>query len=268
MVSYGAGVQTDVFKALADASRRRLLDALREQGGLDVTALAGVLPHLSRFTVAKHLGVLVQAGLVTVAADGRHRRHHLNPVPLQELHARWLGRFTATGAQTLVDLRTHLEQENAMPTPTTTPTEPGVTAVFAIVIGCDAQRLWEALTATGAPRPWMHGMSADLDTQGWDVGAFYTFTSEGHEVIVGEVVEVDAPHRLVLTFDARWDEEVTGEAPAQLAYDLAQERGATTLTVTMSGMGPATAASAQEGNIEMYSALKSLIETDRPLREG
>ena len=271
MVSYAEVVPVGVFKALADASRRRLLDALRERGGQDVTELAATLPHLSRFTVAKHLGVLVEADLVTVTVDGRHRRHQLNPVPLQEMHARWLGRFTAGGAQALLDLRTHLEQEATMPntidTTNTTTKISADTYVFTIVIRCSAQQLWEALTETDVARPWLYGTITTLSTPAWEIGTHYSMGLPDQEIIVGTVVETDPPRRLVLTFDARWDEQATRDPAGRMIYELDEDRGATTLTVTMTGMGGATAASVAEDTPEIYSGLKSIIETGQPLRD-
>lgn len=105
-------VQEDlVFKALADPTRRRLLDLLHERDGRTLGELDGELPGLTRFGVMKHLRVLEEAGLITTLRRGREKLHFLNPVPLQEIHSRWLGKYGQRRAAALIDLRNTLEQK-------------------------------------------------------------------------------------------------------------------------------------------------------------
>jgi len=266
LVSYGDAVPGDVFKALADPSRRALLDRLRDRDGQDVTQLAEALPQMTRFGVAKHLGVLAEAELVTVVADGRHRRHYLNPVPLQQLHERWLSSFTAAGAQVLLDLRTHLEQETSMTAATTetpeTPETPSAT-VFTIVIRTSAQRLWDALTETGVPRSWLYEAVA---RSSWEPGSAYAMGVPGFDLMSGTVVTAEPPRLLVLTFDAHWDDEVDPEPAGRLEYAIEEQDDVCRLTVTLDGLAPATARSVAADTPEIYSALKTVLETGSPLR--
>jgi DNA-binding transcriptional ArsR family regulator len=97
-----------VWKALSDPTRRRLLDALRE-GPQTTGALCARFPHLARVTVIKHLGILEEADLVVVRAQGRQRWNHLNAVPIQQIYERWIGPFEAHWAHTLLRLKRHLE---------------------------------------------------------------------------------------------------------------------------------------------------------------
>ncbi|MEO6594973.1 MAG: metalloregulator ArsR/SmtB family transcription factor [Planctomycetota bacterium] len=97
-----------VFKALADASRRRLLDLMRATPST-TSELADQFAT-SRFAVMKHLQVLVDAGLVLVERRGRERINTLNPVPIQQIHCRWLRQFEAAGADRLLDLASHVER--------------------------------------------------------------------------------------------------------------------------------------------------------------
>jgi len=99
-----------VFKALADPSRRRLLDGLASEPGATLGALCAPLP-ITRQAVSKHLAVLESAGLVVSRWSGREKRHWLNPVPIVEIHDRWLSRFTATRARRLLELRRALEEK-------------------------------------------------------------------------------------------------------------------------------------------------------------
>ncbi len=99
-----------VFKALADGGRRRLLDALRDRDGRTLGELCTVLPAMSRFGVMKHLAVLEQADLVITQRAGRTKRHHLNPVPIREIHDRWITRYTEPLTAAMVGLRVAVER--------------------------------------------------------------------------------------------------------------------------------------------------------------
>lgn len=114
-----------VFKALADPVRRLLLDTLFQRDGRSLGELeAAVNQHveMTRFGVAKHLRLLEQADLVISRKEGRSKLHHLNPVPLQQIHHRWIGKYTerAGVAAFLLDLKQHLEAPVALEAPTTT----------------------------------------------------------------------------------------------------------------------------------------------------
>lgn len=99
-----------VFKALADPSRRFLLDLLFERDGRTLGELGSELA-MTRFGVAKHLTVLEEAGLVVTRRSGREKLHFLNPVPIRLIHDRWIDKYTEHHVTTLVDLRHALEEE-------------------------------------------------------------------------------------------------------------------------------------------------------------
>jgi DNA-binding transcriptional ArsR family regulator len=99
-----------VFKALADPSRRRLLDLLFERDGQTLTELESRLA-MTRFGVMKHLKQLEEAGLVISRKVGRTRVHHLNPVPIQQIHNRWIDKYTEHRAAALTDLKKQLEEQ-------------------------------------------------------------------------------------------------------------------------------------------------------------
>jgi DNA-binding transcriptional ArsR family regulator len=98
-----------VFKALADPTRRRLLDALFAHDGLTLGELEATAPELTRFGVMKHLSVLEQAGLVVTRKQGRHKHHYLNPIPLRLVYERWIDKYRDRGASALLDLKDHVE---------------------------------------------------------------------------------------------------------------------------------------------------------------
>ena len=99
-----------VFRALADPTRRRLLDALHERDGQSVTELEEGLP-MTRFGVMKHLRVLADAGLVTTRKEGRRRLHFINPVPIRLIHDRWVSKYAEGWAAGLSNLKSDLEKE-------------------------------------------------------------------------------------------------------------------------------------------------------------
>ena len=110
-VTYSGRVDNEdlVFKALADATRRLLLDKLSERDGMTLGELEAEVPELTRFGVMKHLGVLEQAGLVVTRKQGRHKHHYLNAVPIRLLLERWIDKYRNRQAAALLDLKDHLE---------------------------------------------------------------------------------------------------------------------------------------------------------------
>jgi DNA-binding transcriptional ArsR family regulator len=102
-----------VFRALADDGRRALLDALRDRDGQTLGELCGVLPDMTRFGVMKHLRVLQEAHLVVSEKRGREKVHHLNPVPIREIHDRWISRYAEPIVVGLLALRDAAEAEPA-----------------------------------------------------------------------------------------------------------------------------------------------------------
>jgi len=97
-----------VFKALADPTRRHLLDRLFERDGRSLGELEGDL-EMTRFGVMKHLRVLEEAGLVTSRRSGREKLHFLNPVPIRLVHDRWIDKYTERRVAALADLKERLE---------------------------------------------------------------------------------------------------------------------------------------------------------------
>src|SRR6266849_3855039 len=99
-----------VFKALADASRRQLLDRLRSQNGLTLGELCEHL-DMTRQAVTKHLKLLEAANLVVTIWRGREKLHYLNPVPIHEIYERWIGKFERSRLRALYDLKEELEKD-------------------------------------------------------------------------------------------------------------------------------------------------------------
>ena len=111
MVTYSGGVTDDdhVFRALADPTRRFLLDRLFERDGRTLTELESEF-EMTRFGVMKHLRVLEEAQLVVTRRSGREKLHYLNPVPIRLIHDRWIDKYTEHRVSALADLKTELEE--------------------------------------------------------------------------------------------------------------------------------------------------------------
>jgi len=114
LVTYPALVTDDdrVFKALADPTRRFLLDRLFERDGRTLSELESEL-DMTRFGVMKHLRVLEDAGLVVTRRSGREKLHFLNPVPIRLIHDRWIDKYRERQVSALAELKTELEEELA-----------------------------------------------------------------------------------------------------------------------------------------------------------
>jgi len=108
-----ADMQDDdpVFKALADPTRRLLLDRLFERDGRTLIELEAEVPDLTRFGVMRHLAVLEEAGLVVTRKQGRYKHHYLNPVPVALIAERWLGKYRERHAAALLDLKLRVEEK-------------------------------------------------------------------------------------------------------------------------------------------------------------
>lgn len=102
----------NVFRALADPTRRALLDALFAVDGQTTTLLCEHFPEMTRFGVMKHLSVLEQANLVITNREGRTKLHHLNPVPIQQVADRWIGKYAQPFTRALVGLQVGVERDH------------------------------------------------------------------------------------------------------------------------------------------------------------
>ena len=239
-----------MFKALADPTRRSLLDALFEQDGQTLSALEARLP-MTRFGVMKHLKVLEEAGLVVTKRRGREKLHFLNPVPVRLVHDRWVSKYAEPWAATLSGLKAHLEEDT-------------VEQVYEIYIKTTPERLWEAITDTEQRRVYNFGVGVVSDwTPGSRVeGQHPTFPGPLTE---GENVEVDPPRRLVQTFTALWSDEVKAEGPSRVTWEIEPVGDSCRLTVTHDELRDGANAELYGGWPMILSGLKTFLETGESL---
>jgi DNA-binding transcriptional ArsR family regulator/uncharacterized protein YndB with AHSA1/START domain len=247
-----------VFKALADPTRRAILDALFERDGQSLTELVTCF-DMSRFGVMKHVRLLEDAGLVVTRKVGRARLHYLNPVPIRELHDRWTGKFAARASGALLALRNHVEKGDDMAA-ATIPDH-----VYVVFIKAAPERIWEALTESEFTQQYYFASTVE---SGWRTGDEYRYEINGQPAIVGTVVVSDPPRRLELSFDACWDDDVASDPPSHLAWEIEPAgEGMSKLTVVHSGFETETSTYKQVAGGMPYilSGLKTLLETGKPL---
>ena len=245
------------FRALADPSRRLLLDQLFERDGQTLGELSAHLSEMTRFGVMRHLDVLEGAGLITTRKVGREKRHYLNPVPIRRIHDRWISKYAAPVVGAMSALKGHLEA----PPMAIPPDE--IEHVYSIYINASPERVWRAITDGDDTVQYYYGTRVNSD---WTVGSRVSYDyPDGTVAADGEVIEFDPPTRLETTFLARWDPEAEAEGPVRHVWELAAEDGATKLTVTTKGLkrGSKTAEGFGNGMIFIVSGLKTFVEGGR-----
>jgi uncharacterized protein YndB with AHSA1/START domain len=234
-----------VFRALADPTRRSLLDELFRQDGQTLSALEERF-SMTRFGVMKHLRLLEEAGLVVTKRRGRLKLHFLNPVPIRLIHDRWVSKYTEPWAAALSDLKTRLE----------TPME----KVFEIYIRTTPERLWEAIVDPEIRSKYNFGAGVESD---WEVGSPVMMGSPkaGGLLGEGEVLEVDPPRRLVHTLVALWSDEVKSEGASRVTWEIEPVADSCRLTVTHDELREGANAELYGGWPMILSGLKTWLET-------
>lgn len=240
----------DVFKALADPTRRRLLDALFDEDGQTLTALEARF-DMTRFGVMKHLGVLEEAGLVVTQRRGREKLHFLNAVPIRLVHDRWVSKYSERWAAALSDLKTRLEGTTMV-------------KVFEIYIKTTPERLWEAITNPELRAVYNFGASISTD---WKTGSEYEITAGGGEIALGEgeILEVDRPRRLVQSIRALWSDDVKSEGTSRVTWEIEPVGDSCRLTVTHDQLREGANEELYGGWPMVLSGLKTLLETGERL---
>jgi DNA-binding transcriptional ArsR family regulator/uncharacterized protein YndB with AHSA1/START domain len=248
----------DVFKALADPSRRMLLDTLNAHNGQTLRELCAGL-DMTRQSVSKHLAVLEAAGLVTAVRRGREKLHYLNAAPISDIAERWISRY---------DLKKALE-ETEVEAPS---------FVYTTYIGTTPERLWQGLTDPAFTRRyWQTEFHTD-----WAKGSPVTWNNHG--VLISDpesvVLESDPYRRLSYTWHGMtpelaekfgWDQEfrakLAAEPRSKVTFDIEPVTQGVKLTVIHDGFEPGSiiAGMVRVGWPDVISSLKTLLETGEPL---
>jgi uncharacterized protein YndB with AHSA1/START domain len=235
----------EVFRALADPTRRALLDELYREDGQTLSALEARF-DITRFGVMKHLKQLEEAGLVVTRRRGREKLHYLNPVPIRLVHDRWVSKYAEPWAAALVEIKDRLERT--------------MEKVFEIYIRTTPERLWEAITDPEIRAKYQFGARQVSD---FTPGSRYELSAPGAPGLLGEGVnlEVDPPRRLVQTMVALWGEDVKAEGTSRVTWEIEPVGDSCRLLVTHDELR-------EDANEQLYggwpmilSGLKTWLET-------
>jgi uncharacterized protein YndB with AHSA1/START domain/DNA-binding transcriptional ArsR family regulator len=259
----------DVFRALADPSRRELLDRLNARNGQTLRELCAGL-DMARQSVSKHLAILEAANLVTTVRRGREKLHYLNAAPINAIGERWITRYERARVEALADLKRALEDTSTVDTPT---------FVYTTYIKTTPERLWQALTDPAFTRRYWFGLTFETD---WKAGSRMTWhhrgaTTEDPEQVV---LEAEPYRRLAFTWhaftpeladaldvadDAR--ERIAAEPRSKATFEIEPLGDVVKLTVVHDGFEPDSLMAQMVGRgwPRVLSGLKTLIETGEPL---
>ncbi len=242
-----------MFRALADPTRRALLDALFERDGQTLSALTA-RHDMTRIAVAKHLRLLEEAGLVVSRRRGREKLHFLNAVPIRLIHDRWVSKYTEPWAAGLVGLKRELEH----------PRGHGMEKVFEIYIRSTPERLWEAITDPTIRATYHFGAAIESD---WAPGSHYQLTHPGADgpLAEGENLVVDPPHRLVQTMHTLWSDEAEREGTSRVTWEIEPVGDSCRLTVTHDQLRDDAPPELYGGWPMILSGLKTWLETGETL---
>jgi uncharacterized protein YndB with AHSA1/START domain/DNA-binding transcriptional ArsR family regulator len=244
-----------IFKALADPTRRELLDRLRQRDGQTLTELESVL-NMTRFGVMKHLHVLEVANLVITRKIGRFKYHYLNTAPVQELVDRWIEPITRQPmTRGLLDLKSTLEGE------TTMTAQPKPDFMLETFIRTTPQKLWEALTSPEITK--LFNISNGAFHGKLKAGERYEYLRpDGSVMLSGTILQADPCNRLEMTFVPGWGD--TTPKPSRNVYEIQQQGELTKLTVLHFDISPGHEG-VKQGWAQVIASLKSLLETGKAL---
>jgi uncharacterized protein YndB with AHSA1/START domain len=242
------GNMDDTFKALADPTRRSLLDALHKNDGQTLSALEANLT-MTRFGVMKHLKILEAARLITTQKEGREKKHYLNAIPIRLIYERWVSKYEEPWAKALSNLKQNLEKDD-------------MEKVFEIYIKTTPEKLWEAITNPSMRRKYTFGVMVQSD---WQKGS----RIEGHTrdmlLLDGEVLEVNPPHKLVQSYRAHWSEDVKAEGTSRVTWTITPVGDSCRLLVTHDQLQNDCNPEIYGGWPMILSGLKTLLETGQLL---
>jgi uncharacterized protein YndB with AHSA1/START domain/DNA-binding transcriptional ArsR family regulator len=243
-----------VFRALADPTRRQLLDRLHERNGQTLGELCASLT-MARQSASQHLAVLEEANLVSTSWSGRQKLHHLNPVPLHQVQERWIDKFEIPRLRALSAVRARAEELAMGDVPA---------FVYVTYIRATPEQVWQALTdehLTG--RYWGHRNVSD-----WQPGSVWQHVrtdGSGIADVTGTVVAAEPPDRLVLTFPG----SDAGAPPSHVTFTVERHHDIVRLTVRHEDIpSGADREAAAAGWPAVFANLKSLLETGETLPQA
>jgi DNA-binding transcriptional ArsR family regulator/uncharacterized protein YndB with AHSA1/START domain len=269
----------EVFRALADPSRRSLLDSLDQRNGQTLRQLCTGLA-MARQSVSKHLAVLGAANLITTSRRGREKLHFLNAAPINAIADRWIKHYDRPRAEALADLKTALEHKpmNASATKGQATTGQATEFVYTTFIKTTPEQLWQALTdPTFTRQYWGVELTSD-----WHVGSPVTWEYKGvtmvdpaQTVLVAEVNRhlaytwhsITPEFGALIGSDADEVAALAAEQRSNVSFEIEPMGEVVKLTVTHGGFEPGSTIlpGVSEGWPTILASLKTLLETGQPL---
>jgi uncharacterized protein YndB with AHSA1/START domain/DNA-binding transcriptional ArsR family regulator len=234
-----------VFRALADPTRRALLDELFARDGQTLVSLTA-RHDMTRIAVAKHLKILEDAGLIVSRRRGREKLHYLNPVPIRLVHDRWVSKYTESWAAGLAGLKHELEER--------------MEKVFEIYIRTTPEHLWEAITDPAIRQKYHFGAAIKSD---WAVGSSYQLIHPGADrpLMEGENLVVERPRRLVQTMRALWGADAERAGTSRVTWEIEPVDDSCRLTVIHDQLPVGAPDQLYGGWPMILSGLKTWLET-------
>src|SRR4029079_15248036 len=251
----------EVFKALADPTRRSILDALFERDGQTVQALCARFPEMTRFGVMKHLTVLEAANLGATKRGGRTKLHFLNPIPIGEIADRWVSKYAQPFTRAMVGFRHDLERG--------TSEEPHMAItkhVYQIFIKASPEQVWDAIIEPSWTRRYFHGTA--FDSPPVKGQPYRTSIADGRPAVDGVIEELDPPKRLVMTWHTLYDAALSEEPPSRVEWIVDPVGDGVTRLRLEHGdlaLSPLTWANVKDGWVYVLDGLKTVIETGESL---
>jgi uncharacterized protein YndB with AHSA1/START domain len=236
-------MEEDVYRAIADPTRRELMDELFRRDGQTLGELEERF-EMSRFGVMKHLKVLEEARLVVTRRRGREKLHFLNPVPIRLVYERWVSKYAEPWAATLTDLKDELERT--------------MEKVYEIYIRTTPERCWEAITTSAIRGKFTFGNEF---TEDFTPGARYEMSNKGFVLAEGEVIEADPPRKLVQTMRALWGEDVKEEGFSRVTWEIEQVEDSCRVLITHDQLRDGANDQLYGGWPMILSGLKTWLET-------
>ena len=251
-----AAAMDQVFKALGDPTRRRLLDRLHGRNGQTLGELCDDV-GMARQSASQHVAILEAANLISSVRRGREKLHYLNPVPLHEIQERWIDKFERPRLRTLSAVKRQAEEAEMADRPT---------YVYVTYIESTAERVWHALTdAELSGAYWGHRNVSD-----WQPGSAWEHQrtdGSGIADVAGTVLEAVPPERLVITFAGPTEQRADG--PSRVTFTIEPYEAIVRLTVTHEDLADqAEYDAASAGWPAVLANLKSLIETGHVLPQA
>ncbi len=242
-----------IFKAIADPTRRQMLDRLFARDGQSLGSLCAEL-GISRQAASKHLLVLERSNLVAVRWAGREKMHFLNPVPIQAMHDRWIGKYRTPCVGALTGLKTLLEGGSM----------PGPKHVYVTYIRTAPEALWNAITQPEFTKQYFFGTAVESD---WKDESPVKYTGpDGSVAVEGKVIAFEPPKRLVMSWRSLWSEALAKDSPSRVAWEIEPMGETCKLTLIHDEFdGETETYHETEGWTLVLSGLKTVLETGEPL---